>query len=166
MFAEPRQFPSLENVALPMNTDAKRYLLKGPPLLQRFLPFWLAIAIDRLVVLLIPLVTLLFPLFKILPPAYRWRVRSRIFRYYRELLAVEAELHSQPAADDLNRCAERLQVLESKIDEVTVPPSYADNLYNLRLHLKLVNERLEQARAEALAIDVDGELVENDQVIG
>jgi TRAP transporter TAXI family solute receptor len=149
MFAQSRQFPSVENVTLPMNPDAKRYLLKGPPFLQRFLPFWLAIAIDRLVVLLIPLVTLLFPLFKILPPAYRWRVRSRIFRYYRELLAVETVLHNNPDTDELDRCAEQLQGIENKINEVSVPPSYADNLYNLRLHLKLVNERLEQARVEA-----------------
>lgn len=142
LFSAPRQFPSTEHVVLPLNPDAERYLTKGPPLLQRFLPFWLAILIDRLTVLLIPLLTLLFPLFKIVPPAYRWRVRSRIYRYYDELLDVEAALHNVPSAEELARCDKRLVELEQKLNEVSVPASHADTLYNLRLHLKLVHDRL------------------------
>jgi TRAP transporter TAXI family solute receptor len=151
MFSQPKQFPSTEHVVLPLNPDAERYLTKGPPLLQRYLPFWLAIAIDRLTVLLIPLVTLLFPLFKILPPTYRWRVRSRIYRYYRELLDVEAVLHSNATAAELEQCREQLAELENKLNEVSVPTSYADTLYNLRLHLKLVQDRLAQLSAETTA---------------
>jgi TRAP transporter TAXI family solute receptor len=150
MFSQPKQFPSTEHVVLPLNPDAERYLTKGPPLLQRYLPFWLAIAIDRLTVLLIPLVTLLFPLFKILPPTYRWRVRSRIYRYYRELLDVEAVLHSNPSAAELADCGKQLAELENQLNEVSVPTSYADTLYNLRLHLKLVQDRLAQLSAEAI----------------
>ncbi len=149
LFSEPKQFPSAEHTVLPLNPDAERYLTKGPPLLQRFLPFWLAILIDRLTVLLIPLVTLLFPLFKIVPPAYRWRVRSRIYRYYDELLDVEAVLHNSPSAPELARCKQRLGELERKLDEVSVPASYADTLYNLRLHLKLVQDRLVELNAAA-----------------
>lgn len=150
LFSPPKQFPSTKHVILPLNPDAKRYLTKGPPLLQRFLPFWLAIALDRLTVLLIPLLTLLFPLFKILPPTYRWRVRSRIYRYYRELLDVETILHNDPTAAELTRCSEQLKELENKLNEVSVPTSYADTLYNLRLHLKLVHDRLAQLNAETL----------------
>ena len=147
LFSEPKQFPSTEHTVLPLNPDAERYLTKGPPLLQRFLPFWLAILIDRLTVLLIPLVTLLFPLFKIVPPAYRWRVRSRIYRYYDELLDVEAILHNNPSAPELARCKEKLEELERLLDEVSVPTSYADTLYNLRLHLKLVHERVVELKS-------------------
>jgi TRAP transporter TAXI family solute receptor len=151
LFSAPKQFPSAEYTVLPLDPDAERYLTKGPPLLQRFLPFWLAILIDRLTVLLIPLVTLLFPLFKIVPPAYRWRVRSRIYRYYDELLDVEAALHSSPSAPELALCKERLEELERKLDAVSVPASYADTLYNLRLHLKLVHDRLVQLDAATTA---------------
>jgi TRAP-type uncharacterized transport system substrate-binding protein len=149
LFSSPKQFPSTEHTVLPLSPDAERYLTKGPPLLQRFLPFWLATLIDRLTVLLIPLVTLLFPLFKILPPAYRWRVRSRIYRYYDELLDVEAVLHNEPSAQELTRCRKRLEGLERKLDEVSVPASHADTLYNLRLHLKLVYDRLVELDAAA-----------------
>lgn len=146
-FSNIDQFPSVEHTSLPLNADAERYIRKGPPFLQRYLPFWLAIAIDRLVVLLIPLVTLLYPLFKLLPPTYRWRVRYRIFRYYRELLAVEARLHDNPDPQELADCRERVDDIKHKLDEVSVPVSYADTLYNLRLHLKLVQERLDEVSA-------------------
>ncbi len=143
IFASPGQFPSTYNVVLPLNKDARRYLEKGPPLLQRYLPFWLAIAIDRLVVLLIPLVTLLYPLFKILPPTYRWRVRSRIIRYYRALLGVEARLHDNPTPAERERCRDLLDEIEGRLGNVSVPLAYADMLYRLRLHLQFVRERLE-----------------------
>jgi hypothetical protein len=143
LFASPGKFPSAYNVILPMNHDARRYLEKGPPFLQRYLPFWLAIAIDRLVVLLIPLVTLLYPLFKILPPTYRWRVRRRIIRYYRALLGVEARLHDNPTPEEIERSRSLLDGIEERLSYVTVPLAYADMLYRLRLHLQFVRERLE-----------------------
>jgi TRAP transporter TAXI family solute receptor len=144
LFSLPHQFPSVENVVLPLNEDARRYITKGPPLLQRYLPFWLAIAIDRLIVLMIPLVTLLYPLFKILPPTYRWRIRKRIYRYYRALLDIDTTLSNHPDEQQVERCRKRLKVIEGELDTLSVPISYADNLYNLKMHLKLVSARLEQ----------------------
>jgi len=34
--------------------------------------------------------TLLLPLGKIMPPTYRWRVRKKIYRWYRELQALDS----------------------------------------------------------------------------
>ncbi len=144
LFSLPHQFPSVENVVLPLNEDARRYITKGPPLLQRYLPFWLAIAIDRLTVLMIPLVTLLYPLFKIMPPTYRWRIRKRIYRYYRALLDIDTILSNHPSEQQLERCHNHLKVIEGELDTLSVPISYADNLYNLKMHLALVSARLEQ----------------------
>lgn len=154
VFASPGQFPSEYNVVLPTNKDARRYLEKGPPFLHRYLPFWLAIAIDRLVVLLIPLVTLLYPLFKIVPPTYRWRVRWRIVRYYRALLGVEARLHDNPTPTEIERCRGHLDDIEERLGNVSVPLAYADMLYRLRLHLQFVRERLEEVAADTIDREV------------
>jgi TRAP-type uncharacterized transport system substrate-binding protein len=149
LFSASKQFPSTDHVVLPLNEGARRYITKGPPLLQRYLPFWVAIAIDRLVVLLIPLLTLLYPLFKILPPTYRWRVRQRIYRYYRVLLDIDTTLAHDPSEQQLEQCRARLQVIEDTLDELSVPMPYADNLYNMRLHTRLVWRRLEACTAAA-----------------
>ena len=149
VFESPGEFPSAHNVVLPVNKDARRYLEKGPPFLQRFLPFWLAVLIDRLVVLLIPIATLLYPLFKILPPTYKWRVRSRIFRHYRALLGVGARLREDPSPAELDRCREQLAGIEQELNGVTVPLSYTDMLYRLRLHLQFVRERFQEVEADS-----------------
>lgn len=87
-FETKGQFPSDQLLDFPLNQEAARFYKYGPPLLQRFLPFWAASLIDRLKIMLLPLVVLLMPVFKIMPPLYQWRMRSRIYRWYRELEAV------------------------------------------------------------------------------
>ena len=157
VIAPPGRFPSTYNVVLPMNQEARRYLKKGPPLLRRYLPFWIAIGIDRLVVLLIPFLTLLYPLFKIVPPTYRWRVRSRIYRHYRDLIGVEARLHDNPLPEVLAKCRTRLDAIDDELAHLSVPAAHAEVLYHLRLHLRFERERLEEA-VRAAAERTDGEI--------
>jgi len=139
VFEDPGQFPSAQFVDYPLSPDAERYLKSGPPLLQRYLPFWAAVLFDRLKVLLVPLITLLFPLFKILPPAYRWRVRSRIYRWYETLGEIE-----QRAAAGENRLTlqHELSDMENEVRSLKVPLSYADQVYSLRLHIDLIQRSL------------------------
>jgi TRAP-type uncharacterized transport system substrate-binding protein len=147
LFAEPGEFPSPRYVELPLNPDAARYYRYGPPLLQRYLPFWAATQIDRLKVMLIPLIALLIPLVRMLPPTYRWRVRSRIYRWYGEL----RELDPGPRAEDLapldrERRLTSLERIEAEVTAVPTPLSYASELYDLRLHIELVRGRLQPKR--------------------
>jgi hypothetical protein len=144
VFAAPRQFPSTEGVVLPMDEDARRYIEKGPPLLQRYLPFWAAIAIDRMAVLLIPVITILYPLFKIVPLVFRWRVRTRIYRYYRELVAIESRVRIDSEPDAVARARARLVAIDDELSRLSVPASHGDHLYDLRLHLRLVHERISE----------------------
>ncbi len=47
-FAKSKQFPNAQRDELPMAQEAERYLKNGPPLLQRYLPFWMANLIERM----------------------------------------------------------------------------------------------------------------------
>jgi len=138
--ARAGEFPSPQNTELPLAKEAERYYRNGPPLLQRYLPFWLANLIDRMWVVLVSIIAVLIPLARVVPPLYEFRVRSRIFRWYRQLREIEDALRGEPATprellDELNR-------LEAKAQHITVPLSYADELYSLRSHIQLVRERL------------------------
>ncbi len=141
-FSDPGTFPSVRHLDLPVNDAARRYHASGPPFLQRYLPFWAATLVDRLAVLLVPLLTLLLPLFKILPPTYRWRVRSRIYRWYRDLRRVEQRTFD--GADDATRAWAdgELDRIEREVSQIDVPLSYADQLFNLRLHIRFVRREL------------------------
>ena len=153
IFENQGQFPSVYNTTFPINRDARRYIEKGPPWLQRFLPFWIAVAVDRLIILLIPLVTLLFPLFKIAPPTYRWRIRSRIYTHYKYLFDVETALLQEPSLEAMDDCLVTLGKIEDELGEISVPLSYADQMYQLRMHVRFVKQRVNQAREKLLNPD-------------
>lgn len=146
LFERPGQFPAPEFLAFPLSPDAKRFFDYGPPFLQRYLPFWAATLVDRLKVMLVPLLALLLPLFRVMPPAYRWRVRSRIYRWYRELDDVDLAAKQDPTAGRLVELINELNRIEKDLVKVPIPLSYHDELYNLRLHINLVRRQLEDAR--------------------
>lgn len=144
LFEAPGAYPSPDQVDLPLSDQATRFYEQGTPFLQRFMPFWAADLVDRLKVMLIPLITLMLPLFKILPPAYRWRVRSRIYKWYRDLLEIEAEAKAPDTTPDLAALKARLQRIDDEVSHVSVPLSYADAAYSLRMHIDLVRTSLER----------------------
>lgn len=139
----PGRLPSTEFVEFPLNASARRYFEQGPPFLQRYLPFWVASAIDRGKILLLPALTLLLPLFRIAPPLYRWRIRSRIYRWYEILRGIESDLRAQADIAKLREHAETLSEMEGELDDLdSVPLSYMEEFYNLRLHVEFVERRV------------------------
>ncbi len=141
-FESAGQFPQPDYLVYPLSTDAKRFYDYGPPLLQRYLPFWAATLVDRLKVMLLPLIALMIPLIKIMPPIYRWRIRSRIYRWYREVLTLDKSVFQQ--GTDIGQAIEELDAIEREVSKVSVPLSFAEELYDLRLHIALVREKLEK----------------------
>ena len=91
LFSQPGDFPNAHHLEYPLDKTAARFYRHGPPLLQRYLPFWTADLVDRMKVMLVPLLTLLIPLVKIMPPVYRWQVRKKIYRWYRLLRELDID---------------------------------------------------------------------------
>ena len=131
-------FPNSGNAEFPLAKDAERYYRAGPPLLQRYLPFWLANVVDRMWVALFSIIAVLVPLSRLIPPVYRFRVRSRVFRWYRQLRRIEDNIGERNRKELI---AER-DKLEAQAKRVVVPLSYADELYALRTHIDLVRAKL------------------------
>ncbi len=143
IFAASGKFPSSQFTAYPISEVAERFHSVGPPFLMRFLPFWPAVFIDRMIVMLVPLLALLLPLGKIMPPLYRWRIRSKIYRWYKELQEVDDEVHGeQISATELEKLNNELTKIENEVNKVKTPLSYADQVYNLLLHIDLVRKKL------------------------
>jgi ABC-type nitrate/sulfonate/bicarbonate transport system substrate-binding protein len=142
-FARAGTFPSPANVELPLAAEAARFYRSGPPLLQRYLPFWLANLIDRMWVALVSIVAVLIPLSRIVPPLYEFRIRSRIFRWYGQLREIEEELGRRSTPPE--ELAKALDALDAKVERINVPLSHADELYALRSHIGMVRARLREA---------------------
>jgi TRAP-type uncharacterized transport system substrate-binding protein len=138
--AKPGQFPTPQNSEFPLARDAERYYRNGPPALQRYLPFWAANLVDRMWVALISIIAILIPLSRVLPPLYTFRIRRRIFRWYRNLRQIEDELAR--GGTPRTELRERLEKLDRQAEHIMVPLSYANELYALRGAIHMVRKKL------------------------
>lgn len=143
-FQSANEFPAYMDAMLPLSSEAERYFKSGPPFLQRYLPFWLAVLVDRMFVLLLPIIALLIPLLRVAPAIYSWRVRSKVFRSYGELKFLEDDLkhHFDPAK--LADYRRRLDALDEEAAELHVPLGFTDLVYTLREHVNLVRRILDK----------------------
>lgn len=140
--APANQFPSPQQAQFAVSSEAERYYRNGPPLLQQYLPFWLANLIDRMWVVGLSIIAILIPLSRLVPPLYTFRVRSRVFRWYRHLRNIEDALEQDSAKpEDLLR---ELNELDAKTAHVVVPLAFTDELYALRSYIQLVRNRLQE----------------------
>lgn len=76
-----------------------------------------------------------------MPPLYKFRIRSRLFRWYRQL----REIEDRASAGTAPGLVAELNQLEARVGQITVPLSYADELYALRNHIELVRSKLLRA---------------------
>ena len=140
IFQKAGQFPAAESVDLPLSEEAQRFYKSGRPVLQAYLPFWMAALVERFLVVFVPVLVLLYPALRLLPQGYDWLMQSKIRRLYDEMKAIERELASGQ---------EPRGVLDAKLDrlyqsasELQLPVKYASMQYTLRMHLDLVRARI------------------------
>lgn len=153
------EFPAPRSAEFALSDRAERFYRSGPPFLQRYLPFWAANLVDRMLILLLPAIALLVPLFRIGPQLYSWRVRSRVYRWYGELKYLELQAATDPAARSREQWLAEVQRIEDEVNRIRTPLAFADFVYTLRLHIAFVRERL-VARLARPADTAEGESTE------
>jgi TRAP transporter TAXI family solute receptor len=143
-FEREGEFPTPKYLDFNLSPDAERFYKFGPPFLQRYLPFWVAILVNRFILILLPLVAVVFPFFKLMPLIYRWRMRSKIYRWYSKLRAFDPERHKGEAIEHLREYLGELQKIEEKVSNISVPLAFTEELYHLRMHIDMLISKLNQ----------------------
>ena len=144
-FRKQGEFPTADYSEIPVAGDAAKFYKNGPPLLQRYMPFWLANFCERMWVVVVAVGALLLPLSRVVPPLYVWKVRSRVYRWYGELRAVEQAVEEVPPAQREQVYAlqlQRLNDIEERVNQISIPLSFATELYGLRSHINFVRNRV------------------------
>ena len=143
VFDDAGQFPAAEAIDLPLSAEARQFYKSGRPLAQRYLPFWLAALVERLLVLLVPLLGVMYPLVRLAPSVYAWNIRRRIFGLYSELRVLELAVGAGNMTPVSAEVVGRLDSLEQRAHKLQLPVAYSPMLYTLRDHITLVRRRVE-----------------------
>jgi hypothetical protein len=143
MYRAAGEYPAPLEHDFPISNDAIRYYKSGGQLLYKVLPFWLASFVDRILVVVLPLLVIVVPATRAAPALYRWRVRSRIYRWYGALMAIEHDMMAAHSAEEKAPIARKLDDIETAVNDLKTPLSFADQLYVLRNHVAMVRSRLE-----------------------
>jgi TRAP transporter TAXI family solute receptor len=146
-FERPGEFPSDLHLDFPLSKEAARVLANGPSFLRRYLPFWVAVFVERTWILLLPLITITIPLLRIAPPAYRWQIQRKILRRYRELRVIEAKARLARDPGERQVLLEEVEKLRREAAELHLPVGFAGDLYQLRQDIDYVKQSLQQSQA-------------------
>ena len=71
-------------------------------------------------------------------------MRSKIYRWYSKLRAFDPERHKEEAAEQLQEYLAKLEGVEEKVSNISVPLSFSEELYHLRMHIDLLRSKLKQ----------------------
>ena len=143
-FKRAREYPNVRNNELPVAQEAERSIQAGAPLLQRYLPFWVANLVERMWLVMGTILLVLLPLSRVVPPLYAFRVRSRIFRWYAQLRNIEVRADD---GEDATKLSEELNEMDRHVEKIVVPLSYTDELYALRNNIQLVRKKVLRGEA-------------------
>jgi TRAP-type uncharacterized transport system substrate-binding protein len=147
LFQGRGEFPVPLEHEFRISDDAGRFYKSGKSFLYRYFPFWMASLINRILVVFLPIVLILIPGLRVIPAIYRWGTKMRIYRWYRQLLALEQDMLARMDAGKQKELLARLDQIEQSVDNMKVPTSFADQFYVLRGHVSFVRARLLERRA-------------------
>lgn len=136
------EFPAPLQHEFRISAEAIRYYKSGKSFLYRSLPFWLASLVNRIIVAVVPIIVLLVPGLRFIPAFYRWRIKLRFYRWYRELLVLEQDMVAHATPESQKELPGRLYEIERAVNRMKVPASFANQFYVLRQHISFVRDRL------------------------
>lgn len=147
LFQKRGEFPTAKVQDFPVSEQAQRWFQSGRPFLQRYLPFWIANLIERLLVVIVPIIAVMIPLMRIVPAFYNWRVRSKVFRWYGEVRAIERRAKEERDPMMQARESTRLDEIERSVNDLKIPLAFYHEVHLLRAHIEMVRRHLDVAPA-------------------
>jgi TRAP transporter TAXI family solute receptor len=146
VFSAEGVFPNNRAQDLPMNADAERYYAGGRSVLQSWLPFWVAVTVERLLVILLPVLGIALPLIRFGPTLYASQMEKRVWRHYETLRRIETQAEATHEPEARARLRERLEQLEAEVARLSLPVTFRRHLFALRRDIGYVRDQLAPGR--------------------
>jgi TRAP-type uncharacterized transport system substrate-binding protein len=142
IFQRNGEFPNGTDTEYPIAPTAIDFYKSGPSFMQRHLPVWFAVHVQRAIAVLVTAVAIGFPLFRFLPLAYNWVTRRRLFYWYGQLKALEASFDATPNGELWTEKKAEIERIEDAVSHIRFPLTFSDQVYNLRSHIDIVRRKI------------------------
>jgi TRAP-type uncharacterized transport system substrate-binding protein len=149
VFHRSGEFPNSTDVEYTVAQTAIDFYKNGPSFMQRHLPLWLSVHVQRAIAVLVTGIAIGFPLFRFLPQVYNWMTRRRLFYWYGQLKSLEASFDANPNDKHLAEKRAEIDRIEDAVSHIRFPLTFADQVYNLRGHIEIVRRKI-ASRTQAL----------------
>jgi hypothetical protein len=151
IFQRAGEFPTQTDPEYPMAASAIDYYKNGPSFLQRHLPLWLGVHVQRAIAVLVTAIAIGIPLFNFAPKLYRWFLQDRMRKLYRRLRVVEKAMQKKLTAPKLAA----LQADLESIDEASafLPMRHSETFFGFKRDIEAtrakLSSRIVKARRQA-----------------
>jgi hypothetical protein len=142
IFSRSGEFPNGTDTEYPVAPTAIDFYKDGPSFMQRHLPLWLSVHVQRAIAVLVTGIAIGFPLFRFLPMVYNWITRRRLFYWYGQLKALEASFDARPSDKHLTEKQLEIERIEDAVSHIRFPLAFSDQVYNLRSHIDIVRRKI------------------------
>ncbi len=167
LFFKAGEFPSANDPEFQVPSEVRAIYKTGelPVLLRTLLPISARAGLPfpitafvssyggQALLVLIPVVALVIPFSRTVPAIYAWMVRRRLFYWYHQLKALERSLDSRGSRQDEVAQVAELERIDAAVRRIQVPLLFSNELYDLRLHIDLVRQRLSAPPALNMAAE-------------
>jgi TRAP-type uncharacterized transport system substrate-binding protein len=140
IFQRAGEFPTQTDPEYPMAASVTDFYKNGPSLLQRHLPLWLTVHVQRAIAVLVTAIAIGIPLFNFAPKLYRWFLHDHMRKLYRRLRIVEEAAQTELTAPQVVS----LQTELEDIDHAAriLPQRHSDLFFILQHHITLTRTQL------------------------
>jgi TRAP transporter TAXI family solute receptor len=142
IFQKVGEFPNAGDTEYPMAASAVEFYKNGPSFLQRHLPSWMIVQVERAIAALVTLIAIGLPLFNYAPKVYRGFVEYRLRSIYRRLRIIEAALQNDVVSTQVATLDADLVQLDRDLNNLGVPMQHSDMFFRVEADLTLVCIRL------------------------
>jgi TRAP-type uncharacterized transport system substrate-binding protein len=142
LFHRSGEYPNGSDSEYAVAPTAIDFYKSGPSFMQRHLPLWVSIHVQRAIALLVTGIAIGFPLLHFLPQSYNWMIRRRLFHWYAELRTLEASFDSITSHKQLIDKQAEIERIEDELSKIHFPLTFSDQVYNLRHHIDLVRRKI------------------------
>lgn len=142
LFHRSGEYPNGSDSEYTVAPTAIDFYKNGPSLMQRHLPLWLSVHVQRAIAVLVTGIAIGLPLLHFVPQGYNWMTRRRLFYWYAQLKALEASFDSSQNYKHWIAKQAEIERIEDAVSEIHFPLAFSDQVYRLRSHIDIVRRKI------------------------